>query len=269
MQYNFLQRLYWKIERIKNKLKCYPIFKKYYCCVCNNKIGGFIPFRGGYKNQSSFIKSIELIGSNLDLYKCPRCHSNDRERHLFLYFKINNFEKIFYKKNILHFAPERHLQRLINTYKPSIYIQCDLEPKFENIKKINIESIPFKNRTFDLVIANHVLEHVENNILALKEIYRILKLDGYAVLQTPFSKILPSTFSDVKINTKYLKNYFYGQEDHVRVYGKDFIDMVTNNGFLNNTQSHNQKLSNINPNIYGVNDQEIFLLFKKNNLSFS
>ena len=263
MQYKFLQRLSWKIDRIKNKFKCYPIFKKYYCCVCNNTVGGFIPFRGGYKNQSAFIKSIEFVGSNLDLYKCPRCHANDRERHLFLYFKANNFEKIFYKKNILHFAPEKHLSELIKTYNPNIYIQCDLQPKSENIQKINIENIPYNNETFDLVIANHVLEHVQDNILAIKEIYRILKPNGYAVLQTPFSKKLPSTFSDIKINTEYLKNYFYGQEDHLRVYGQDFIDIITKNRFVNNTQSHNQKLSNIDSKIYGVNDQEIFLLFRK------
>jgi predicted SAM-dependent methyltransferase len=263
MQYNFLQRLYWKFERIKNKLKCYPIFKKYYCCVCNNTVGGFIPFRGGYKNQSSFIKSIELIGSNLDLYKCPRCHANDRERHLFLYFKANNFEKIFYKKNILHFAPEKHLSELIKTYNPNIYIQCDLQPKSKNIQKINIENIPHKNSTFELIIANHVLEHVYNDSLAIKEIYRVLKPEGFAVLQVPFSKKLPSTFSDAKINTDYLKNFFYGQEDHVRIYGQDFIERIRNNGFQDFTQLHDLKLANFNAKFYGVNNQELFLLFKK------
>ena len=263
MQYNILQRLSWKIQRIKNRTKCYPIFKKYYCCVCNNTVGGFIAFRGGYKNQSSFIKSIQLIGSNLDLYQCPRCHANDRERHLFLYFKANNFDKIFYKKNILHFAPERHLPKLIKTYNPNIYIKCDLQPKSENIKKINIENIPYENSTFDLVIANHVLEHVANDILAIKEIYRVLKPNGFSVLQVPISAKLLSTFSDTKINNADLKNFFYGQEDHVRVYGQDFIERVVKNGFTNLTQTHNLKLNSVNPNFYGVNNNELFLLFKK------
>lgn len=263
MNYKLLQRLSWKIEKIKNIIKCYPIFKKYYCCVCNSLIGGFIPFRGGYKNQSAFIKSIELIGSNLDLYQCPRCHANDRERHLFLYFEVNNFKKIFYKKNILHFAPERHLPKLISTFNPNIYIQCDLQPKSENIRKINIENIPYENKLFDLVIANHVLEHVSDDILAIQEIYRVLKPNGYAVLQVPISAKLLSTFSDTKINNPDLKNFFYGQEDHVRVFGQDFIERVTNSGFHDFTQSHNQKLRNLKEKFYGVNSKELFLLFKK------
>lgn len=263
MRYNLLQKIKYAIQSVTNKLKCYPIIKRYYCCVCQSLIGGFIPFRGGYKNQSTFIKSLEVKGSNLDLYKCPRCHANDRERHLFLYFKVNNFEKIIYKKNILHFAPERHLSKLIKNYNPNIYIQCDLQPKSEDIKKINIENIPHENETFDLVIANHVLEHVTNDILAIKEIYRVLKPNGFSVLQVPISAKLPSTFSDTKINDTDLKKFFYGQEDHVRLYGQDFIERVVKNGFTNLTQTHNLKLKSFNPNFYGVNNDELFLLFKK------
>jgi SAM-dependent methyltransferase len=227
------------------------------CYICNKKLGRFTKFRGGWKNVTLWIKNIELVGSDVDNFGCPFCYSNDRERHLFMFFdKLNLWDKM---KNatILHFAPEVCLTKKIEKYAPLKYIKADLFPSNNEIEKIEATEIPYKDSTFDFLIFNHILEHIPDYMKALKEIYRVLKPNGIAILQTPYSKLLQNNFEDEGINTDKLRLFFYGQEDHVRIFSeKQFIKALKDSGFILEISKHADFFSDKDSVYFGVNKHE-------------
>lgn len=83
--------------------------------------------------------------------------------------------------------------------------------------------MPFENDIFDVVLCNHVLEHVEDDILAMQEIARVLKPGGFAILQVPFFHPIPdNTLSDPSVTSPRQREKMFGQDDHVRKYGRDY-----------------------------------------------
>lgn len=117
----------------------------------------------------------------------------------------------------------------------------------------------FDNESFDLVICNHVLEHIPDDNNAIKEIYRVLKKNGIAILNVPIYKNIYSTYSKPDIIDKNDREFHYGQFDHVRIYGQDFFDKVESFGFkkmLINFPSLNNKLK--------LNPDEFLFQFIKN-----
>lgn len=251
------------ISKIKNKLACYPIVYEHYCCICDKKLGRFLPYKGGWRKVSPFLKVVNLVGSDVDNFSCPHCWSHDRERHLFLFLKEMGLIGRFKNANVLHFAPEVWISKVIQEQSPARYIKADLYPASPDIEKVDMLAIQYANETFDFVIANHVLEHVQDEMQALSELYRVLKIGGIAILQTPYSAKLKHTFCDPGIDNDEARLQAYGQEDHVRLYGLDIFDRFASVGFVSQVQSHKDLLSGIDAKKYGVNELEPFFLFKK------
>ena len=117
--------------------------------------------------------------------------------------------------------------------------------------------------SIDLVIANHVLEHVADDGKALSELFRILAPGGYAVLQTPYSRKLHTTWSDPGINTGQARLHAHGQEDHVRLFGRDIFQRITAAGFQSQVRRHEELLPDVDPREVGVNPAEPFFLLRK------
>ncbi len=233
------------------------------CTICKNKINFFLPYRNGIKGVPPLIQELKIVGSDVDNYLCPSCGSHDRERHLILYMKSFSFFLELQEKKILHIAPEPHISKFIKSLKPLEYIGGDLAPQNPETQRVNIEKTEFPDSYFDIVIANHVLEHVDNEDKALKELFRITKAGGYAILQTPFSSKLTVTFSDVGIDTPKARLHAYGQEDHVRIFGLDIEKKISSAGFISHLSTHKELLPHINAKMYGVNEIEPFFLFEK------
>ena len=147
--------------------------RKRSCIICGHRVGRFIPYKVG-KQTPSLPMTLGIIGSDTENFGCTWCGAHDRERHLLMYMNATGFFDELPTKSLLHFAPERRLSKLIAAKGPKNYIKCDLTPYESDVKKIDILAIPYENETFDLVIANHVLEHVSDDIRALREIFRIL-----------------------------------------------------------------------------------------------
>jgi SAM-dependent methyltransferase len=123
--------------------------------------------------------------------------------------------------------------------------------------------MPFGDGQFDFVVANHVLEHVQEDAHALREIFRVLKPGGQAVLQTPYSAVLHQTFSDPGISTPEARLQLYGQEDHARLYGRDIFDRFTGCGLEARVGTHAELLPGLDAVRHGVNPQEPFFLFER------
>jgi SAM-dependent methyltransferase len=209
------------------------------------------------------MSSLNVIGSAVESHECPRCGAHDRERHLLLYMSAVGISSRLHSLDILHFAPERHLSRYIRARNPRSYIPCDLNPREHSIQRANIECIPYASDSFDLVLANHVLEHIDDDLLALSEIRRVLRFGGQAILQTPFSPTLFETWWDAGIVTRAARRHAFGQEDHVRLYGRDLFRRITSSGLISKVRTHEQLLPSICPLEFGVNPLEPFFLFSK------
>jgi len=171
------------------------------CILCGHVVHRFLPFRKGSAHVPPLMNSLGVVGSNVDCFECPWCGSHDRERHLFLYMTAMGLLTDLSDKNVLHFAPERRLSPKIIAARPESYVKCDLFPQEADVMRVDMLKIPFKENSFDLLIANHVMEHVDDDRRALSEITRVLKSGGYAILQTPYCSRLYQTWSDLGVNT--------------------------------------------------------------------
>lgn len=258
----FIKRPYRKIEflinRMGNRKKCY---------VCKQTFNHFTKFKAGNKNIISlWHKKLNGVGSDIKNFGCINCGSSDRERHLFMYFDKVDFWSKIKDAEIIHFAPERNLSKKIQQCLPLKYIKADLNPSDNSIQKIDLTNIPFKEESFNILICNHVLEHILEYMKALKEIYRVLKKDGIAILQTPYSKLLQKNFEDRGINTDELRLLYYGQEDHVRYFSENqFFESLTDTGFRLLILKHNDMFESNLAKYYGVNEKEDFIRVMKPN----
>jgi glycosyltransferase involved in cell wall biosynthesis len=247
------------IEEIMYKYVSY----NFECPICNNKVERFLPYQYK-KHKADFTTKFDIIGSDADNFTCPHCYCHDRMRHILMYFnRLNIWEDHILNKNVLHIAPEVHLQQIISKFQPKEYICGDLYPTNDSIKKIDVTSIHFDENYFDFIICNHVLEHIPNDLQAMKELYRVLKKGGYAVLQTPYSPVIEESFEDRKLSTDIERLEFYGQVDHVRIYGLDFFSKLESVGFELNIIKNDELFIREECKKYGVNFREDLIFVKK------
>lgn len=218
---------------------------------------------GGSKKAPVLGQLLDIVGSDIDNFSCPACGAHDRERHLLLYLDRLGLLARFKGARILHFAPERHVTKIIELAGPSQYVKADLFPADHTVEKIDMLDIPYEAASFDFVIANHVLEHVADDIKALSELSRVLRRGGMAILQTPFSMRLKFTFADPGIDDELTRRFVYGEDNHVRLYGADIFERFAVTGLLANARSHAELLPDVDASRYGVNPKEPLFLFSK------
>lgn len=160
---------------------------------------------------------------------CPVCLSLERHRLMWLYLtEHSDFFTSNYK--VLHIAPEQPFLKKFKSAKNLDYTTADMVSPIADLH-FDIMQIPLADNTYDWVICNHVLEHVENDIDAMKELIRILKPGGKAILQVPINYTYPETHEDKSITTEKQREEVYGQYDHVRWHGLDYPERLKKAGF--------------------------------------
>ena len=168
---------------------------------------------------------------------CPRCRSMERHRRTW-WFLQNHTTITRDQLRVLHFAPEtgiefapetgieRRLRRLPNLD----YMTADLKLGRADVQ-MDITDIKHADRSFNVVLCSHVLEHVSNAQLAISELYRVLSPDGFAIIDVPVDPSLDKTFEDWSITTPEGRRQAFGQWDHVRRFGHDYPDWLRAAGF--------------------------------------
>lgn len=152
---------------------------------------------------------------------CPSCRSQSRHRLLLTYLERET--DIFTSETrLLHFAPESFLMDRFREYRNIEYITADLSMARVSAK-LDITSLPFRSDSFNALICNHVLEHVTDDRGAIRELSRVLRPGGWAVIMVPMDCSRAETFEDPSITDPEKRMEAFGQSDHVRIYGKDFI----------------------------------------------
>lgn len=233
------------------------------CIYCQRRHAVFLPFGNGAAGLPPLMRALRMIGSDVNRYLCSVCASNDRERHLRLYFEATGQSAGIPGKKILHFAPEHQFTPWLAALGPAEHILADLYPAAPEVRKVDLLSLPFEADHFDFVIVNHVLEHVDDDGKALTEILRVLKPGGVAILQTPYCEGISRKIEDKSVVTDEARLQLYGQEDHVRLYGCDFREFICSHGFEDACATHADVLPDITAEIHGVNPLEPFLRFRK------
>jgi SAM-dependent methyltransferase len=188
----------------------------------------FLPY--GYGNQRNNV----LSPSTLSL-----------ERHRLLWLYLQNETDFFTtetKKKILHFAPEQAFYKRFRNQKNIIYTTTDLLSPLADVKA-DICNLPFEDNAYDIILCNHVLEHIPDDTKAMQELYRVLKNGGMAILQIPQDLSRATTFSDDSIVDQKERSKIFGQYDHVRIYGRDYFDKLRSIGFQVVEEDYTSKIS--------------------------
>ncbi len=170
----------------------------------------------------------------------PSTLSLERHRLLWLYLK-NKTNFFTAKKKVLHMAPEQCFLKRFKKLKNLDYITADLYSPIVDIKA-DILDLPFKDNSFDIIFCNHVLEHIEDDIKAMRELYRVLKPNGMGIFQIPQDMSLKNTYEDFSIISPEERAKHFGQYDHVRVYGKDYFDRLRSVGFKVNEVDYSKEI---------------------------
>ncbi|QNJ96877.1 class I SAM-dependent methyltransferase [Constantimarinum furrinae] len=159
----------------------------------------------------------------------PGTLSLERHRLFWLYLK-NETEFFNSTQKVLHFAPEQAFYKRFRKLKHLDYTTTDLNSPIADVKA-DICDLPFQDNEFDFIICNHVLEHIPDDNKGMREIYRILKPGGTAILQIPLDQNREITFEDNSITDPKQRARIFGQYDHVRVYGMDYFSKLEAVGF--------------------------------------
>jgi predicted SAM-dependent methyltransferase len=188
---------------------------KYTDPIDGRQFKGFLPY--GYENPRENVLS-------------PSTLSLERHRLLWLYLKDEtNFFTAPLK--VLHFAPEQAFYKKFKKLKNLEYTTTDLNSPLADVKA-DICALPFKDDSFDVILCNHVLEHIPDDRKALSELYRILKPSGWGIFQIPQDLKREDTYEDNSITDKKERAKIFGQYDHVRIYGRDYFDRLKEAGFI-------------------------------------
>ena len=194
-------------------IRPFYIGNKVECPVCGKHFRKFLPY--GY-------------GKAMDNRLCPNCLSLERHRLIWLYLKqrSNIFEDHL---KVLHFAPEQPFLKRFKALKNLDYTTADLDSPIADLH-LDVTNIDLPDNQYDVVICNHVLEHVNDVNKAFSEIKRILKPGGWAILMVPINPNV-DTWEDPTITDPEERKRNFGQYDHVRQFGRDYAQVLEKAGF--------------------------------------
>lgn len=236
----------WKNKLLKTALKGNEVE----CVCCNKTFLTFLP--AGIEKRANA--------------KCVHCGA--LERHRILWHFLKNKTNIFSAKiKMLHAAPEKLFYTKFKSLNNIEYTSIDLNPdKYDygnTTIRMDLTDLNFADNTFDVIICNHVLEHIPNDAKAMSEMFRTLKKGGWAILNVPVDNNRTTTFEDLEINDPKKQLELFGQPDHVRIYGTDYKLRLEKAGFTVTVIDYTKQFSNNEMFRYGMKpDREIYYCTK-------
>jgi SAM-dependent methyltransferase len=216
------------------------------CPVCGGKFRKMLPY-GVWEVRENAL--------------CPKCLSLERHRMMWLFLQ-NKTDLFKTPKKVLHVAPEQCFKGRFKKYKNLEYVTADLVSPIADVK-MDVQDMPFADAEFDVVFCNHVLEHVPDDNKALTEIYRVLKPGGFAILFVPIDFKLEHTYEDLSITDPMEREKHFHQKDHLRLYGKDYPELVKKTGFVIDAPNYIDELDEATKNRFCIDIMEYMYAYKK------
>ena len=195
----------------------------YYCPCCDKHLRGFI--RAECEQHPEYFNGKRYAGRDQNVI-CPICFSLPRHRILVSWMQEHADQ--IREKEILHFAQEKSVRMWLERNHLS-YTSADLFLPAD--LKIDIENTGMRDGAYDVIICNHVLEHVHDYKKALRELYRIVRPGGIILLSFPVDRSFESVYEDERITTEEGRRIHFGQNDHLRIFGRDSKELLESFGF--------------------------------------
>ncbi len=240
---------------------CQSHYDKFNCPICGSNVYPLLPVGSDYE----VIKTLQIIGAGRRFQKCHGCASNDRDRLCYLYLrdKLHFFKNGTHNIVLLHVAPEDSIAQKLMFIEGLQYIPID---SFEHgysypayIQQMNLLYLDIPDESVDWVICNHVLQDIKDDTVALREIYRVLRRRGRAILQVPISPLLDEILEYPEELSPEQCCQLYGQRFHKRVYNeKGYVTRLESVGFEVETYQCSQGISR-----YGLNPNEKLFIVTK------
>ncbi len=217
------------------------------CPVCGGEFRKFMPY--GIETRSNVL--------------CPKCLSLERHRLIWIYLQK---ETDFFSRKLsfLHVAPEQCFYPKFKKMSNLDYLTADLESPLADMH-FDLHDIPLEDNSFDFFMCNHVMEHVEDDAKVMREIFRVLRPDGMAILQVPQDYSLEKTYEDATITDPLDREKHFLQKDHVRLYGMDYALRLQRAGFEVEEILYAKILGDELTERYRLPENEILYLARKKN----
>ncbi len=216
------------------------------CAICGSRWRKFMPY--GYVTVRE-----EAL--------CPNCLSLERHRLLWLWMVMHT-DLLAGGRNILHVAPEVSIMRRLRKICGESYVTADLESPLADMH-FDVQSIPLDDNSFDIILCNHIMEHVEDDRQAMRELHRVLRPGGWGVILVPRDEEREVTFEDDSIVDEAERTRIFGQYDHRRIYGQDYADRLREAGFEVDAIDFYSQLRRPEQIFYGVKNEMIFRVSKR------
>ena len=225
--------------------------RRYRCPLCSSDLRTFLPFGA----RAPVFASLQVVGGGYrPNARCPICHCLDRER--LVYLSLLRVTDVFQKHTrVLHVAPEFQLSEVLKK-----------QPTIDYLTAIGMDNVAAHEREhFDGIVCNHVLEHILDDSRAMAELHRVLRPQGWAILQVPISLTLDHTYEDFSITTPVEREAAFGQHDHVRIYARDYKERLEHVGFKVNVFRWTTRVHDFGGpgNRFGLNEDEAVYLATK------
>lgn len=186
------------------------------CPVCEHSFRKFLSYGSKVAHRENVL--------------CPYDLTLERHRLMWLYLKRESNFFSADKLNVLHIAPEQCFHSRFKKQKNLTYLTGDLVSPIADIH-FDLHQIPLEDNRFDVVFCNHVLEHVDDAMQCMKELYRVMKPGGWGIFQVPQDLSRELTYEDPTITTPEDREKHFWQKDHVRLFGKDYPEWLRKAGF--------------------------------------
>jgi SAM-dependent methyltransferase len=246
-----------------NLKRIYYFGWRHRCPVCASHVRCYLP--EGYDLPS--VRELDIVGGQfLPAHTCPICQSGTRARlvHVYLTDESGLFER---ESRVLHIAPEMGICWALSRSPWVDYRPADIEPAnyeyAEGIERLDATAIECDDEVFDVVIANHVLEHIVDDRRALREIWRVLKPGGWAMLQVPITLASSTTIEDDSVQSASEREQRFGQHDHVRLYGPDYPERLGSQGFEVECYDPRERLGSEKIDAWLLNPREKVFIARK------
>lgn len=206
------------------------------CNFCGFQASRFVS--SGY-DEGVLVEKQVIGGGVRPNGRCPKCYSLDRERQIIVVLSELGLHK---DSVVLHVAPEKNLNEYVRKNFTNHVHECDLCPEYyrwaADITKQDLTKLGYDSGTFDLVLCNHVFEHIPQDDAAFAELHRVLKPGGFAILQVPYSEAIEKTEEDLENFDPLYQLQRFGQRTHVRIYQKDdYIQRAEASGLVSRFRS--------------------------------
>lgn len=186
------------------------------CPVCERKFSKFLSYGSNVAHRENVL--------------CPYDLTLERHRLMYLYLKQESNFFTAENLSVLHMAPEQCFIDRFKKQKNLTYLTADIESPIADLH-FDLHEIPLEDNRFDVVFCNHVMEHVEDPIQCMKELYRVMKKGAWAIMQVPQDFTRDKTYEDANIIDPKEREQHFWQKDHLRLFGKDYPQWLEKAGF--------------------------------------